>query len=219
MKKPILIYCYDAYCGWCYGFSNIINSIEKEYRHLIDIEAISGGMVLPQEPTPISITANYILNAIPSVEAYSGVKFGEDYLWHLKNPELSDWFPDSLMPSIATTIFKELIPEKQIEWVTDIQYALFYEGRDLTDEEAYRHLLEKYKINQEDFYAKLKNASYKQKAYEEFKICQQLNVTGYPALLLQISPHKIYAIANGYTEKAVITERISSILSENNLSQ
>ncbi len=146
-----LIYCYDAYCGWCYGFSNVITNVFKKYNQHFYFEVLSGGMVLPTNPVPISNTASYIKSASKRVEELSGVKFGEDYLWHINNPDKSDWFPNSEKPAIALNIFKEIFPEKQIEFVSDLQYALHFEGRDLTDDEAYRHLLEKYKIDEKDF--------------------------------------------------------------------
>ena len=52
-------------------------------------------------------------------------------------------------------IFKEFYPDRAIEFAADLQYALNYEGRDLTDNEAYRHLLEKYSIQPEVFYERL----------------------------------------------------------------
>lgn len=44
--KPILVYCYDAYCGWCYGFSRVIKKIYEEYKDQLDFEVLSGGMIL-----------------------------------------------------------------------------------------------------------------------------------------------------------------------------
>ncbi len=55
------------------------------------------------------------------------------------------------MPAIALCIFKEQFPENQVEFAAQLQYALHFEGRDLTDKEAYRHLLEKMGIDPEDF--------------------------------------------------------------------
>ena len=102
-----LIYCYDAYCGWCYGFSDIIKKISEKYKNNFYIEVLSGGMVLPEKPVPIATTASYIKSASKKVEELSGVKFGEDYLWHINNPDESDWFPNSEKPSIALSVFKE----------------------------------------------------------------------------------------------------------------
>jgi putative protein-disulfide isomerase len=213
--KPILIYCYDAYCGWCYGFSNVITNIAKEFNEQLDFEVLSGGMILPEKPVHIDATAHYIKEAYKTVEEYSGVKFGEDYLWHINHPDLSDWFPNSEKPAIALCIFKEYYPERQIKFASDLQYALHFEGRDLTDDEAYRHLLEKYSIQPEAFYEKLKSETYKEKAHYEFALCKQLQVTGYPCVLLQLKEDKFYLLSSGYTSYENLKARIENALRGN----
>lgn len=212
--QPVLIYCYDAYCGWCYGFSPLIKGIAEEYKSRFHTEVLSGGMVLPETPVHISATAGYIKDAYKTVEEYTGIQFGADYLWHINNPEQSDWFPSSEMPAIAMCIFKELHPERQAEFAGDLQYALHYEGRDLTDQEAYRHLLEKYSLDPDDFYAKLNSGEYKEMAYYEFQLCKQLQVTGFPQVLLQESDSKFHLLAKGYTDYETLKRRVELVLEQ-----
>ena len=214
--KPVVYYCYDAYCGWCYGFSRVIKKIAERYKDKLSFEVLSGGMIPAENPRPIAATADYINEAYHRVEELTGIKFGEDYLWHIRNPIESDWFPHSEKAAIALSIFKEIFPELQVQFVADLQYALHYEGRDLTDDEAYRHLLEKYKIDAESFYIKLKSEEYKEKAYYEFSLCKQLQVTGFPAVLLQIGETKFYLVARGYATYEDIEARIENILKEVN---
>ena len=209
--KPILFYCYDAYCGWCYGFSPVIKRIAAENPDL-QIDVLSGGMVLPEEPTPISATAGYIQAAYKSVEDYAGVKFGADYLWHINNPDLSDWFPHSEKPAIALCIFKEIYPHRQVEFACELQEALHGEGRDLTDDEAYRHLLEKYAIQPEMFYERLHSEEYKEQAYYEFSLVKQLQVTGFPCVLMQVSESKFHLLARGYTSYDDMKQRIDAVM-------
>lgn len=212
--KPLLIYCYDAYCGWCYGFSAVMKKLNAEYAPLMDLEVLSGGMVLPEKPVHISATAGYIQQAYKTVEAYSGIEFGSDYLWHINNPDLSDWFPNSEKPAIAMCVFKEYYPDRQVEFAADLQIALHYEGRDLTDDAAYEHLLEKYSIQQEAFYSKLKSEEYKEKAHYEFALCKQLQATGFPYLLVQTSETKFHLVARGYTSFEDLKTRIDAVLKE-----
>jgi len=209
-----LIYCYDAYCGWCYGFSEVIKKIHSQYKNKMDFEVLSGGMILPEEPVSIGATAKYIESAYKRVEEITGIKFGEDYLWHIKHPDVSDWFPDSGKPAIALCIFKEYYPDKQISFASDLQYALHFEGRDLTDDEAYRLLLDKYNIPAEEFYEKMDDEEYKEQAHYEFALCKQLNVTGFPAVFIQLSDSKFYLLAEGYTNFEVLEERIEKVLAE-----
>lgn len=209
-----LIYCYDAYCGWCYGFSEVIKKVYSEYKDRLEFEVLSGGMVLPDEPVSIAATAKYIEGAYQRVEEMTGVKFGEDYLWHIKHPEQSDWFPHSEKPAIALCIFKEYFPSQQVSFAADLQYALHFEGRDLTDDEAYRLLLDKYQISHEEFYEKLHSEEYKDRAHHEFAMCRQLQVTGFPAVFVQISDAKFYMVAQGYTPYDELSKRIENVLAE-----
>jgi len=210
----IIIYCYDAYCGWCYGFSPVIKEIAATYKDTFNFEVLSGGMIIGDPPKPIAVTAGYIEKAYKTVEEHTGIQFGDDYLWHIKNPDKSDWYPNSEKPAIAMCIFKEYYHNDQVVFAADLQYALHYEGRDLCDDEAYRHLLEKYAISPEEFYNKLHSAEYREKAYYEFSVVKQLQVTGFPAVLLQASESKFYLIARGYTNYATLQERIENVLKE-----
>ena len=156
----------------------------------------------------------YVANAYQRVEELAGVQFGADYLWHIQNPDESDWFPESLTPAIALCIFKEYQPAKQVAIAADFQKALFEEGRDLSDGEAYRHLLEKYEIPVDAFYQKFSDEAYADKARHEFALCQQLQVTGFPKLLLQVNDTKFYLLAEGYTPLDTLNARLENILKE-----
>lgn len=213
--KPIIIYCYDAYCGWCYGFSPVIKKIAAVYKDAVDFEVLSGGMMIGEGKMPIEKIGPYIQTAYKRVEELTGIQFGEDFLWHTANPDKSDWIMNSEKPAIALCIFKEIYPEQQLDFASDLQYALNYEGRDLDDDEAYRHLLEKYTINTEDFYVKLKSETYKEKAYYEFSLCKQLSVDSYPQVLIQFTDTKFYLLAKGYTSYDDLAKRIENVIAEN----
>lgn len=209
---PILHYCYDPYCGWCYGFSAVINRIAKEYEGLLQFDVLSGGMILPEEPKHFAPMARYIQTAYKRVEEITGIKFGKDFLWHVNHPEETDWYPDSTKPAVALCIFKEYHPNIAIYMASDLQYALNYEGRDLTDDEAYRHLLNKYNIPEDDFYSKLKSEEYREKAYYEFALVKQLQVTGFPSVLIQVSDSKFFLLASGYTDHETLKRRVEKVL-------
>ena len=211
---PKLIYCYDAYCGWCYGFSTVIKQLAAEMKDKMHVEVLSGGMIPAEMSHAIERSAAYIKDAYKHVEELTGIEFGKDYLWHIENPDQSDWFINSEKPAIALCIFKDYYPDRQVEFAAELQYALHYEGRDLTDNEAYRHLLEKYSINEEAFYDKLKSKEYKESAHYEFALCKQLQITAFPALLIQLSDTKFHLIARGFTKIEDLRERIIQVLKE-----
>lgn len=209
-----LIYCYDAYCGWCYGFSPVMKKIAAEYADSLDIEVLSGGMMTGENAMPIEKIGPYIQNAYTRVEELTGIKFGEDFLWHVFHPGQSDWVMNSEKPAIALCIAKELFPERQLDFATDLQLALNAEGRDLDDDEAYRHLLEKYSIDPDSFYLKLKSGEYRDQAYYEFSLCRQLQVTGFPSVFIQTADLRFVMVARGYTDYETLKLRIENVLPE-----
>jgi putative protein-disulfide isomerase len=215
--KPIIIYCYDAWCGWCYGFSPVIKSLHEKYKNQFDFETLSGGMIPVESTQHIGKIAGYIKDAYKTVEGMTGIRFGDDFLWHINNPDLSDWYPNSEMAAIAMSILKDINPARSIEFAADLQFALYSEGRDLTDPEAYRHLIEKYEFDPKVFYENLKSDEYKEKAYYDFSLIKQLNVTGFPTLFIQTDESKLYMISRGYSDEKSIEKRIQDIMLENNI--
>jgi len=189
-----------------------MKQLAEEFATQFNFEVLSGGMITGDYVKPVAAMAGIVTSGYKDVEERTGVRFGEDFLWHFRNPDKSDWFPDSTKPAIALCIFKEIYPDRQVEFAADLQYALNYEGRDLGDDEAYRHLLEKYAIEPELFYSRLHFERYKEKAEEEFTLCKQLQVTGFPAVLLQGEGNKLYLLARGYTTHSVLKSRIEDAL-------
>jgi putative protein-disulfide isomerase len=213
-QKPVIIYCYDAYCGWCFGFSKVIRRLYEEYKEVFDFEVLSGGMIPKESAQPIGRMASYIKEGYKRVEELSGVKFGEDYLWHINNPDRSDWFPHSETPAVALAIFRDYHPHDTILFATDLQDAFHVEGRDLTDGEAYRHLLAKYDIPADAFYERLNSEEYLDRARHDFAMVKQLQVTGFPAVLLQADELKFYLLGRGYTDYDTMKQRFDQVINE-----
>lgn len=212
--NPVIYYCYDAYCGWCFGFSAVMKRIAEEFKGRIHFEVLSGGMIPAENPRHISAMASFIKTSYKRVEELTGIRFGEEYLWHIHHPEMSDWHPHSEKAAIALCILKEFHPEEQVSMAADLQNALHVEGRDLTDDEAYRHLLGKYAIPAAEFYEKLKSDAYRDKAHYEFALCRQLQVTAFPAVLLQVEEHRFYLVARGFTSYGDVKARLENIFAE-----
>lgn len=213
-EKLNLIYCYDAYCSWCYGLGSVMKEVATNFKDILQIEVLSGGMLLPEIPQPISVIAAPIAKGYKRVEEMTGVKFGADFLWHVEDPEQSDWFPNSLKPAIALSIIKDIMPEQSLNFANDLQISLFNEGRDLTDDEAYRHLLEKYQIEPSLFYKALHSEEYEEKARYDFALIKQLGLTSFPIVLLQENESKFHLMAKGYTDYNTLEKRIKGALNE-----
>ncbi|HSB94580.1 MAG TPA: hypothetical protein VLC28_15765, partial [Flavitalea sp.] len=89
-----------------------------------------------------------------------------------------------------------------------------FEGRDLCDDEAYRHLLEKYELPIEEFYGRMKAEEYHDKATYDFSLCQQLKVSGFPTMFMQVTDTKLYQLSRGYLDFDSLHSTIEKIRAE-----
>jgi putative protein-disulfide isomerase len=63
------------------------------------------------------------------------------------------------------------------------------------------------------FYERLNSEEYKEKAYYEFSLMKQLQVTGYPCVFIQTGELKFQMVARGFTDYETLKQRIDNVLS------
>lgn len=207
--KNSIIYIYDPLCGWCYGFSQIIEQLKEDYKDRLDWCVYSGGMTIGENIFKINEASKEMSDALLNVEKTTNIKFGEQF----KNNILkSDYLYSSLKPSIALTVFKEINNEQAINFAVDIQKAFFYEGKDLNNLDTYLELIKKYDISDELFREMYENPSYEAKTYnEDFRKPRQFGVNGFPVIIFK-KGDKNLIIARGYQKYEKISKNIEILL-------
>lgn len=82
-QEKSFIYVWDAYCGWCYGFSNSIRTLHENHPE-IPLTLVSGGLFVGERRLPIK---NYphISEANERISQLTGVEFGDRYEELLEN--------------------------------------------------------------------------------------------------------------------------------------
>lgn len=206
-----LIYVYDPICGWCYGFTPVIQQLQQQYGQEMEFEILSGGMLLNANRRAASAMYTYIQDAHKRVEETTGITFGPAFLdGYLQTDDMMD----SEKPSIALTVFKQYQPENAISFAHDMQSALNYEGKSLNDDQTYITLAEKYKLPVQEFLDKMKDDEHRYTTHEEFNMVQQWGITGFPAAILD-NGEQLFLVARGFTPLEKIQEAITEIKAKN----
>ncbi|MDX2189155.1 MAG: DsbA family protein [Bacteroidota bacterium] len=206
--KPKIVYVFDPLCGWCYGFTPVVQKLKEKYADQYDFEVISGGMVIGDRVSPITNIAPYISNAYKRVEEYTGVKFGDNFL---KNTLWNDTLlMDSYPPSLALEVFKSKLEHHSIDFAHDLQSAFYYDGIPINNKDIFSKLALKYGFNQEEFVHYFDNQEFKQKTIVSFKKSANLGVNGYPTLIL-MKEDKPTVLTRGYTGFAEIEKLLNKI--------
>jgi putative protein-disulfide isomerase len=202
-----LIYIYDALCGWCYGFSPVMQQLHEKYASHLAFEVMSGGMMMGLRAGPIGEVAPYIEKAYPDVERATGVRFGEDFLDKILRPGTA--VLSSEMPGIALSVFRKHLPESALQFAHEIQNALYLNGLELNLPENYVLLAEKFGLSGADFVREMQREESRYEALTEFQTVANWGINGYPTVLLKPAhDHQYYMVARGYTP----FERLDSVI-------
>lgn len=200
-----IIYVFDVLCGWCFGFSPVMQEFYKKH---IDIKftVISGGLVTGSRVGPMSNMASYIEKAIPGLEETTGVKVGDAFKKQLK---LGVRIQNSLTPAIALCILKEMLPDKQVQLAHALQQIYFVAGKDLENEDTYAEVAKSFDLDEVEFRRKMADPRYENMATEEFEQAKKWGITGFPAVILNRGDSLI-SISNGYTTFSELEKRLAS---------
>jgi putative protein-disulfide isomerase len=212
MSKPKIYYVYDALCGWCYGFSPVINRFHEEQKVNFDFEVLSGGMVRGPRVGPIGMVAPYIKEAYKQVEQSTGVKFGPQFLQELSKEEQSPVF-DSVPPAKALTIFKHMQPDHQLAFSSALQKAIYFDGIPPTDHSALARVAAGFGIDTTYFLKAMDTDEAGHKAAEEFALVENWGITGFPAVVLDRGD-QLFLAGRGYTPFEQFSSTVENILKD-----
>jgi len=203
-----LIYVYDALCGWCYGFSPVIARFKEAYANQFNVEVLSGGMITGNRIGQIGEVAPYIKWAYKEVENTTGITFGEAFL----NDILEDGKTvfNSIPPAIALSVFKNSQKENSLAFAASIQKAIYYDGIEPEDFEAYRKIAAGYGLDASTFISNMKAAKFEKSAHREFEISARLGVRGFPSLVLE-SEGSYHKVGSGFMPFEVLKTKVFEI--------
>jgi len=209
-KKIKVRYYYDALCGWCYGFSPVMEQLKKEYKDQIEVEVISGGLFLGNRAGYVNEVAPHIKSgAYKSVEALSGVKFGKPFLDDVFGE--GEMVLNSLPPTIALCIVKEKFPDKELEFAETLLSAVYYDGINPIEISEYEKYIVELGMEMKEFTSKMLSSTYKEMAQKEFLRFRQSQYSGMPSLVIVKDKNEI-PLSNGYMDYNSLKSKLGQLI-------
>lgn len=208
MSKPELIYVYDALCGWCYGFSPVMQAVYEKQKDKLDFSVVSGGLMTGDRIGPIREMAEYIKGAIPRLEQTTGVTIGEGYK---KMLDEGTRISNSVPPAIALGLFRRQRPDQVVPFAAALQKANFIDGQDLNDISLYGKLVSAWGLDSAAFVQAMQDPANESLASSDFQAATDFGITGFPAVILR-KGDKYYLLARGYTDLDTLEKRLQQAL-------
>ncbi len=195
MEKGKLYYFFDVLCGWCYGFSPVIEQAEKDYGDRLDFFPISGGMVIGEREGPIGEVAGYIKQAYKDVERATGVQFGQGFLKNILEPGKAMF--SSIPPALAMAAFKAQKPDQALSFAATLQKAVYYDGMEPANFPAYAAYFEQYGLDGQEQVQQMQAESTQEDAIQEFRMTQEIGVSGFPTVIME-NNGQFFLLARGF---------------------
>lgn len=206
-KELALIYVWDAYCGWCYGFSKSLQAFHENHPEL-PLIVLSGGLFAGNKKLPIAAFP-HIPEANKRISQLTGAEFGTPYQTLL---EEGTFVMDSEAAAKGLSALRFFASERAYYLASSIQRAFYYEGKSLSDPATYREIAIANKLDPEAVLARFKDVASTKDAHADFKKVQQLGVQSYPALLLQ-KGDEFVGLGGGVMTAEKIEARLESVIS------
>ncbi|HFI0463663.1 TPA: DsbA family protein [Streptococcus suis] len=179
-----ILYFWDAYCGWCYGFDAIFKDFYVNHTD-IPLEMISGGLFVGDRVKNIGDFTHF-KQANQQISDIYGVTFGEGYQASM-NSRAFDL--DSSGPATAFAILRDKItPQHLADLAYAIQEQFFIHGKDLSDATTYGPVAQSFNLDPDQMIQEITEAMQTSDlAHDDFIKTYQMGIQSYPTVVLQIN--------------------------------
>src|SRR4051794_2104928 len=132
-----LVYVFDAYCGWSYGFAPTLTEVVRRNPDA-DVEVVSGGLFTGPRRVPIR-EFGYVQGANAKISELTGVEFGAGYGRLIAD---GSFVMDSEAAARGVAVLRQAAPDRAVELAAAVQHAFYVDGRSLSDPATYAAVAE-----------------------------------------------------------------------------
>ena len=177
MTAHTLIYVVDPMCSWCWGFSPVWEKIRTQYETQASFQLMLGGLRPGNTERFDESRRAYILQHWHAVHERTGQPFNFDF-------RMGPTFTYDTEPaSRAIVVTRQLMPEKEWDFLRSAQEAFYVQNADITKTEILEEIAMTLGMETLQFRQVFHDSQTKQFVWDEFDQARQLGVDGFPTLL------------------------------------
>ncbi|MDX2853391.1 DsbA family protein [Actinacidiphila glaucinigra] len=202
-----LTYAFDAYCGWCYGFSLAMQAFTEANAHRIEVRVLSGGLFTGPRALPVAAYP-HIPSADQRIARLTGVTFGDGYRRELAAGAA---VLDSFAAATGLVALRSQPGADALRAARAMQRAWYVEGRSLSDVQVYRDIAVEQGLDPDSVSSAWASPASRDEAEADFRAVRRLGVDGYPTLLLH-TPHGTDRIGGPVSSADALTRALDQHL-------
>ncbi|MET9698924.1 DsbA family protein [Streptomyces sp. NPDC006529] len=200
-----LVYVFDAYCGWSYGFAPTLAELVRRHPDL-DVEVVSGGLFTGTRRVPIG-EFGYVQGANAEISELTGVRFGAGYARLIAD---GSFVMDSEAAARGTAALRQAAPDRIVELAAALQHAFYADGLSLSDPDTYRALAGAHGLDADALATAFASPEAAAAAQGDFTRTAELGVRGFPTLLA-VEGERVVPLATGHATVEEIEQRLTAL--------
>jgi putative protein-disulfide isomerase len=210
MPDSELIYVFDPYCGWSYGFEETMSKVHEEHPEL-PARVVCGGLFTGDRVVPMR-EHGFLGQANARIRDLTGATFGDRY------QDLVDdgrFVMDSEAAAVGFAALREAAPDRQVPLAAALQKAFFIDGLSLSDEATYAKIAEDFGLDADAVVTSLYVEATARAARADSRESRDLGVTGFPTLILRRGDQYV-VLAQGIATVDQVEQRLARVVAAAN---
>jgi putative protein-disulfide isomerase len=201
----LLIYVFDAYCGWSHGFSGTLQQVAARHPDL-PVEVVSGGLFTGARRRPIR-ELGYVSDANATISEVTGAEFGDGYRRRIAD---GSFVMDSEAAARGMAALREAAPGRAAELAAALQRAFFADGHSLSVAGTYRMIARSAGLDAEAVAAAFHAPASRMAAEADFRRAARLGVEAFPTLLADDGDRTV-VLARGHATADAVDQRLAAL--------
>lgn len=201
-----LVYFASPMCSWCWGFSPVIQQLNKSPAVSHIRLVLTPFRVDTTEPMDDALRS-YVLGQWKKVHQTTQQPF--DFRFAM--PE--NFIYNTRLACLAIKAFAKQLPDQELNYVHAMQHAYYTENKDLTKQEMLVDIAASFAVDIEMFVKDLIAESIATDLEQDFLLCQKLTVQSYPTLLIE-KQGNYSLLASGYSQYQEVMNRLEAYVSD-----
>lgn len=203
--RPLLVYCADPMCSWCWGFSPVLAQLAARYRERLTVVPLLGGLRAGNTVPTDAHLREEILQHWRAVRAVSGQPFAFD-------GALPDGFVYDTEPACrAVVTVHDLAPAESLRFFERLQQAFYVEQQPITHSEVLVQLAASAGLDPATFGAHFACEAMRRRTRGHFLLTRELGVRGFPTLWL-VDAQRLHLLTHGYRPLEQLTPVVDAWL-------
>lgn len=212
MALAELVYVVDPMCSWCYAFTGPIHKAVETFGSRFSLRLIMGGL-RPFEHAEILTPqlANFLDHHWRQIEQVSGQPFNYNLLKRIGLRY------DTGPACRAVVTMRRLRPNLAFDYLTALQHHLFNVDADPSDIMALAGVAKDFALSASEFSHEYEKDEILNETYADFNEARQLQVQGFPCVLLRRGSEPYMVVTKGYVAQDELIRRLEQAMAVLNL--